>query len=168
MKTLFDNKKVKFQILDDNQGFIKLSFMNDSVLIVVESDSGELLTIKQKRSTSDIEKYEFPSGGIEPGEEPIEAALRELNEETGYTCDLKKVGVVRPLHGIVDLKVHVFVGSNCKMVDNRLQQEVYEKIEIEFLQFERIKSLILNDENGADSYLMLGLSYHLLTNKKQV
>ena len=33
----------------------------------------------------------MPQGGVEPGEDPREAALRELEEETGITADLVQV-----------------------------------------------------------------------------
>lgn len=35
---------------------------------------------------------EFPAGAIEPGEEPIFAAEREVLEETGYQCKLFQLG----------------------------------------------------------------------------
>jgi 8-oxo-dGTP pyrophosphatase MutT (NUDIX family) len=41
----------------------------------------EFLLVTAKRSPSD---WIFPKGGIEPGESPRDAALRELLEEAGY------------------------------------------------------------------------------------
>lgn len=41
-----------------------------------------------QRKDSEIAAWQMPQGGIDPGESPREAALRELWEETGVTADL--------------------------------------------------------------------------------
>lgn len=40
--------------------------------------------------------WQMPQGGIDPGEEPTEAALRELWEETGVTRDLVQIEAEAP------------------------------------------------------------------------
>lgn len=42
------------------------------------------LMVKQQRPTTEMPFYEHPAGMIEPGESPIQAALREVAEETGW------------------------------------------------------------------------------------
>jgi nicotinate (nicotinamide) nucleotide adenylyltransferase len=54
----------------------------DWVSIVVEYN-GKFLLVKQLRYGLMKEQIEFPCGMIEPGEEPLVAAKRELQEETG-------------------------------------------------------------------------------------
>jgi putative (di)nucleoside polyphosphate hydrolase len=44
-----------------------------------------------QRKDSDVPAWQMPQGGIDKGEEPLEAALRELWEETGVTADLVEV-----------------------------------------------------------------------------
>lgn len=41
-----------------------------------------------QRIDTAIEAWQMPQGGIDPGEQPLEAAYRELWEETGVTRDL--------------------------------------------------------------------------------
>jgi ADP-ribose pyrophosphatase len=45
---------------------------------------GKVLLVRQYRAPIDKEIWELPAGTIEPGEEPLECAKRELEEETGY------------------------------------------------------------------------------------
>jgi len=44
-----------------------------------------------QRLDRDYEAWQMPQGGVDPGEDPRDAALRELEEETGITRDLVKI-----------------------------------------------------------------------------
>jgi mutator protein MutT len=46
--------------------------------------NNEVLMVRQYEQRGDI-VWNFPGGGIEEGETPEEACLREVREETGYT-----------------------------------------------------------------------------------
>lgn len=57
-----------------------------AVVILPLFDDGSLLLERQFRYPLDRVFVEFPAGKIDPGEEPLECAKRELAEETGYTA----------------------------------------------------------------------------------
>ncbi|HSO36959.1 MAG TPA: NUDIX hydrolase [Labilithrix sp.] len=65
--------------------------------VLAETDDGELVLVWQYRFGTDALSLEVPGGVIDPGEAPIEAARRELREETGYEADsFELVSVVEP------------------------------------------------------------------------
>ena len=65
------------------------------VTIIVENERGLFLMEKQRRWGSDTDVVEFPCGTVEKGEEPFDAAVRELEEETGIKLDNPKRDMIR-------------------------------------------------------------------------
>jgi ADP-ribose pyrophosphatase len=59
----------------------------DGVLVVATDTSGRLLLFEEYKYAVDSYVLTFPAGGIDKGESPTDAALRELLEETGYAAD---------------------------------------------------------------------------------
>jgi ADP-ribose pyrophosphatase YjhB (NUDIX family) len=57
----------------------------DFVAVVAVDTRGKLLLVRQFRPAINAESLELPSGHVEEGETPEEAARKELLEETGYT-----------------------------------------------------------------------------------
>ena len=59
--------------------------------VVPVTESGKVVLVRQWRQPLDAFTLELPSGGVDAGEDPEEAAERELLEETGYRAE----GLVR-------------------------------------------------------------------------
>lgn len=59
---------------------------SDAVCIVPVLSNGNVLLVRQYRKAAKQELLEVPAGGIEQGESIQDAALREMQEETGYTA----------------------------------------------------------------------------------
>ena len=56
----------------------------DWVNVIARTDQGQVVLVEQYRHGTDRVTVEIPGGIIDPGEDPIQAGLRELAEETGY------------------------------------------------------------------------------------
>lgn len=59
----------------------------DAVVVLPIDQSGRALLVRQYRYPIGKDLLEAPAGGIDPGEDPDEAAQRELQEEIGYRAD---------------------------------------------------------------------------------
>ncbi len=60
---------------------------NDFALIFAETADGRVLMLRQYKHGARRVSQTFPAGMIAPGEDPLEAAKRELMEETGHAAD---------------------------------------------------------------------------------
>ncbi|RYL94832.1 NUDIX hydrolase [Sporolactobacillus sp. THM7-4] len=58
-----------------------------AVAIIALNKEGKLLLVRQYRYALGKIIYEIPAGKLEPGENPDDSALRELEEETGFRCE---------------------------------------------------------------------------------
>ena len=58
-----------------------------AVCIIPITDDGKVILERQFRYAVGDVLVEIPAGKLEPGEDPLECAKRELQEETGYSAD---------------------------------------------------------------------------------
>jgi 8-oxo-dGTP pyrophosphatase MutT (NUDIX family) len=83
--------------------------------VVPVTAAGEIVLIRLHRFGIDGPSLEIPGGLIDAGEAPIEAARRELREETGFTSDdLIPLGVVRANPALQATRLHMFLARDCR------------------------------------------------------
>jgi ADP-ribose pyrophosphatase len=70
---------------------------NDYVAIVATTTDGRLILVRQYRPAVEAETLELPCGHVDQGQTPLEAARKELAEETGFAAQtLQLLGVLSP------------------------------------------------------------------------
>src|SRR5215467_1497400 len=57
-----------------------------SAVMMAVDENNKVLLVRQFRLPAQQELWELPAGRLDPGEDSLEAAKRELREETGYTA----------------------------------------------------------------------------------
>ncbi len=76
----------KVQLPDGRVTTREIAEHGASVCVVPVDPQGNVLLVRQYRKPVEDQLLEIPAGGIEPGESPEQAAVRELQEEVGFTA----------------------------------------------------------------------------------
>ena len=104
----------------------------DGVAVLALDERNNVLTVTQYRYVFGKTLLELPAGKLDPGEDPVTGALRELKEETGAVPDVfLPLGRIIPAPGCYGEVLHLFLARNLHMEEQHLDPD-------EFLNVERI------------------------------
>lgn len=82
---------------------------NGGATVAALDEEGRILLVRQYRFAAARELLELPAGKLEPGEDPLAAAARELTEETGYTAaSLTKLTELLPTPAYCTEKIYLY------------------------------------------------------------
>ncbi|MCU6795925.1 NUDIX hydrolase [Paenibacillus sp. WQ 127069] len=98
-----------------------------AVLALVDD---KMLVVEQYRKPLERNQIEIPAGKLDAGEDPLEAAKRELEEETGYRCDtMKLVCSFYTSPGFADEIIHLYVADQLTKGDAHLDEDEFLDVE---------------------------------------
>ena len=99
----------------DEHGFFVLEG-SDWVNVVALTEAGEMLFVRQWRHGTREETLEIHGGTLDPGDaSPLDAARRELREETGYVSDdWEQIGWVTPNPAIQENRCFTYLARACR------------------------------------------------------
>jgi ADP-ribose pyrophosphatase len=87
-------------------------------VVLIPLNGGELVLVRQSRPGSGGKTLELPSGKLEEGEAPIQAAARELAEECGLAAgELTEIGTFWTAPAYSTELVHVFEATGLRRAD---------------------------------------------------
>ena len=132
-----------------------------AVAIVPIDNDDNIIMVRQYRHPASLNLLEIPAGIIEDGEEPDVTALRELQEEIGYTStNLRLLGGFWSSPGFTNEYMYGYVARN--LVESNLPADEDEDISVEKIPIAKIEQLIkLGEIQDAKSIALLLMATHL-------
>ena len=104
----------------------------DGVAVLPLDERNNVLTVTQYRYVFGRTLLEIPAGKLDPGEDPVTGALRELKEETGAVPNtFLPLSRIIPAPGCYGEVLHLFLAKGLHMEEQHLDPD-------EFLNVERI------------------------------
>jgi ADP-ribose pyrophosphatase len=118
-----------------------------AVAVIAVTDENKIVMVSQYRKAMERVMVEIPAGKLEKGEQPIVTAKRELQEETGYTCDeLEPLISFYTSPGFADELVHLFIAKGLRKDTEDYQLDEDEFVDLMEVSLEEAQQLIENKE----------------------
>lgn len=132
-----------------------LSSPNDAVATVALTDDDCVLLTRQYRHPLRKVIWDLPAGAMKPDESPVEAAARELGEETGYRAsEMRQLAYFNQFPGSMKVGTYLFFARRLTWIGQDLDPG--EELEVVAMPFGEALEMVLNAK-VLDGSLMLGL-----------
>jgi ADP-ribose pyrophosphatase len=117
---IFEGKVITLQVdtveLPDGSTGKREIIKHPGAVAVLALHEGKMLVVDQYRQAMGRCEVEIPAGKLERGEDPMEAAGRELREETGYTAkSLKLLHSFYTSPGFADEMIYLYVAEELEL-----------------------------------------------------
>jgi ADP-ribose pyrophosphatase len=133
------------RLADNSQVVREVIEHSAAVVILAIDDEGQIVFVRQWRTPVGRDVLELPAGGLEPGEDPEAAAIRELQEEVGL-----KPGTLEAIHrfhvapGWATEELHGFIARDCTA--SALPADADERITVESCNLGEALDLVKSGE----------------------
>ena len=118
---------------------------NGGAVIAALTEDKKLVMVRQYRKPADKVMLEVPAGKIDPGEMPLEAAVRELKEETGYTASkVEFLTEFYPSVGYSEERLYLYLCTGLTPGETCFDEN--EAIEIEEIDLDRLFKMAMSGE----------------------
>jgi ADP-ribose pyrophosphatase len=97
-----------------------------AVCVLPLTDDGDVIFVNQFRYALNKVTLEVPAGKLEKGEDPKEAALRELSEETGLTAkNIVHIGDLYTTPALIDEVIHMYIATDLTQGEQHLDYDEF-------------------------------------------
>ena len=136
-----------------------------AVCVVPVTDQGEVIMVRQFRYAFGQTLLEIPAGKLEPGEDPLKAALRELEEETGTVAEkIEHIGELYTTVAILDEKIQMYLATGLSYKNAHPDEDEF--LEVEKISLNALVDMVMNGEIRDSKTQVALLKAHKILNER--
>jgi len=164
-ETIYDGKIINLkvdEVLLPNGETSKREIVHHpgAVGVIPITESGKILFVEQYRKPLEKTLIEIPAGKLESDENPLISAVRELEEETGYTTNgLSFVTSFYTSPGFADELMYIYITDQLKKLETPKNGDDDEFVELVALTLDEAKQYVIEEriQDAKTNYAILYL-----------
>ena len=165
---IYDGKILKLRrddaLLPDGRPCVREIIEHSGGACVLYIKDDKVLLVRQYRYAYGESLYELPAGKLEIGEDPKNAALRELEEEAGVLAEeLRLLCVMYPTPGYTNEKIYIYQAVGGRETATSPDEDEF--LDVEYLPLDKVKEMLKNGEIR-DGKTIVALQAYLLNGKE--
>lgn len=142
---IIDVKLHTVELPDGKEASREVIYHTGGVGIVAVTPEREVFMVTQYRIAADTMMLEIPAGKLELNEDPYDAAMRELQEETGYkTSKLIELGEYYATPGYCGEKLIIYMATDLEFVGQNLDEGEF--LNVEKYPLDKLYEMVMNNE----------------------
>lgn len=156
---IFTVRKDEVELPNGHKSTREVAYHNGGVCVAPLTKDNELIMVRQFRYPYKEVILELPAGKLEKGEDPYDAGMRELEEETGYVTDkMQSLGEFYPTPGYCSEIIYLYYADNLEYKKQNLDEDEF--LNVETIKLDDAVKMVMNGEikDGKTQAIILKLA----------
>ena len=148
-----------------NKGVREVVRHPGAVCVIPITDDGDIIFVNQFRYAFNKVTLEIPAGKLEKGEDHLEAALRELSEETGLSAkNVVPMGELYTTPALIDEVIYMYLATDLQEGEQHLDEDEF--INTVKIPLKKAVEMVMNGEiRDSKTQIMILKADKYLNNK---
>ena len=128
---IFNVNRLRVKLPDGREALRDVVRHPGAVAIVALTDDGRICLVRQYRTALSRVTVEIPAGKLDPGEDPLTCAKRELKEETGMVAEQMAVlTTIATSDGFTDELIHIYMATGLSYLESEPDDDEFINVDL--------------------------------------